>query len=345
MSKGNDLPLLLASLLVTAGLLGGGYWFLNRSNSNFLPSSSSGSPSSLESGTTGNSFAEVRNVPKGLFNYGGSTSWAPIRRDADPAIQVVWTDFKLRYTDPVQGKPGSKTGIQMLIENQLAFSQSSRAIKETEQQQAQAKNFRLKEIPVAIDGIAIAVHKSLDLPGLTVSQLADIYLGKVTNWNQVGGPDLEIVPFSRSLESGGTVEFFDENVLEKQPFAANVKIMPTTTEAIRALANQQGGIYYASAPEIVSQCSIKALPLGRKLNEWVSPYQNPPAPNAACDPQRNQLNMQAFQTGTYPITRRLFVIVKQNGQADEQAGEAYASLLLTNQGQELIAKAGFVRLR
>lgn len=42
-----------------------------------------------------------------------------------------------------------------------------------------------------------------------------------------------------------------------------------------------------------------------------------------------------------PIT---FVIVKQNGQSDEQAGEAYANLLLTDQGQELIAKAGFVRL-
>nr|WP_283159914.1 hypothetical protein [Microcystis aeruginosa] len=39
------------------------------------------------------------------------------------------------------------------------------------------------------------------------------------------------------------------------------------------------------------------------------------------------------------------VIIKQNGQLDEQAGEAYADLLLTDQGQELIEKAGFVPLR
>jgi phosphate transport system substrate-binding protein len=39
------------------------------------------------------------------------------------------------------------------------------------------------------------------------------------------------------------------------------------------------------------------------------------------------------------------VIVKQNGQNDQQAGEAYAKLLQTNQGQELITKAGFVRIR
>ncbi|MFM7354496.1 MAG: phosphate ABC transporter substrate-binding protein, partial [Microcystis aeruginosa] len=61
--------------------------------------------------------------------------------------------------------------------------------------------------------------------------------------------------------------------------------------------------------------------------------------------KRNQLNELAFQKGEYPITRRLFVIIKQNGQLDEQAGEAYANLLLTDQGQELIKKAGFVPLR
>ena len=44
------------------------------------------------------------------------------------------------------------------------------------------------------------------------------------------------------------------------------------------------------------------------------------------------------------MTRRLFVVVKQNGQIDEQAGLAYAKLLLTQEGQELISKAGFVRI-
>ncbi|GAX39809.1 periplasmic phosphate-binding protein of phosphate ABC transporter [Tolypothrix sp. NIES-4075] len=45
------------------------------------------------------------------------------------------------------------------------------------------------------------------------------------------------------------------------------------------------------------------------------------------------------------VNRRLFVIVKQNGQSDRKAGEAYANLLLTPQGQDLITKAGFVRIR
>ena len=45
------------------------------------------------------------------------------------------------------------------------------------------------------------------------------------------------------------------------------------------------------------------------------------------------------------MTRRLFVIVKQNGQEDEQAGLAYAKLLLTQEGQRLISNAGVVRIR
>lgn len=61
--------------------------------------------------------------------------------------------------------------------------------------------------------------------------------------------------------------------------------------------------------------------------------------------QRDRLNFQAFQSGDSPLTRRLFVIVKQNVQIDEQAGMAYANLLLTNQGQKLIAEAGFVPIR
>lgn len=75
------------------------------------------------------------------------------------------------------------------------------------------------------------------------------------------------------------------------------------------------------------------------------PYQQPVVSPSECPSKRNQLNSQAFRSGDYAITRNLFVIVKQNGQRDQQAGEAYANWLLTSQGQELIEKAGFVRIK
>ncbi|MBD1931513.1 MULTISPECIES: PstS family phosphate ABC transporter substrate-binding protein [Cyanophyceae] len=344
MSQKNETTVLVLALLITAGLLGGGFWwFTNRSGVNLGGKPINATNQSAQS--TVETFAQVQGVPSGLFSYGGSTTWAPIRKEVDWGIQTVWPKFVLRYTDPTSGAPGSGAGIKMLLNNQLAFAQSSRSIKDEEYQQAQQRGFTLKEIPVAIDGIAIAVNPNLNIPGLTIAQLKDIYTGKITNWQEVGGSNLSIKPYSRRIEEGGTIEFFAENVLQGQNFGANVQFIGTTTEALREVATNPGSIYYASAPEVVGQCTVKPLPLGRTSDQLVPPYQEPFVPLEQCPTQRNGLNSSAFQSGKYPITRNLFVIVKLNGQPDQQAGEAYANLLLTQQGQQLLEEAGFVRIR
>jgi phosphate transport system substrate-binding protein len=344
MSQKNEILPLLLTVMVTSALLGGiAWWLLNKTFPNLNDRSNSSSSSS--NNQISETLAAVKNVPEGLFNYGGSTTWAPIRKEVDFIIQQVWPKFRLVYTDPTAGTPGTGSGIRMLIENQLAFSQASRSLKDEEIQRAQQRGLALKEVPVAIDGIAIAVHPDLPVSGLTITQLKDIYTGKISNWRQVGGPNLAIIPYSRRKEDGGTVEFFIDQVLEKADFGDNIQYVYSTTPALRKVSQNPGGIYYASAPEVVPQCGIKTLPLGKSENKLVAPYQEPSIPSSQCPQKRNQLNELAFQKGEYPITRRLFVIVEQNGQLDEQAGEAYADLLLTDQGQELIEKAGFVPLR
>lgn len=345
MSQKNETTVLLLALLLTLGLVGGVFlWLANTSGIRLFNARNNLSQPIKQAYSE--SFAQFPEVPSGLFSYGGSTTWAPIRKEVDTAIQTVFPRFQLRYTDPTTGAPGSGSGIKMLLNNQLAFSQSSRSIKDEEHQKAQQRGFTLKEIPVAIDGIAIAVNPNLNIPGLTVAQLQDIYTGKITNWQQISGPNLPITPYSRRLEEGGTVEFFNENVLDGEKFGVNVQFIPTTTEALKEVAKNPGGLYYASAPEVVGQCSVKPLPLGRTLDKLVPPHKEPFIPLQECPQRRNQLNAAVFQNGEYPITRRLFVIVKQNGQSsDQQAGETYANLLLTEQGQDLISKTGFVRIR
>lgn len=345
MSQKNETTVLVLALLITAALIGGGFWwFTNKSGFN-LGGSSKPSSTNSSSQTPVESFAKVQNVPSGLFNYGGSTSWAPIRGDVDQAIQVARPEFKLRYVEPTGVPPSSGAGIKMLLDGQLGFAQSSRPLLESEYNGAKQRGFNLQQIPVAIDGLAVAVNPNLNIPGLTLDQLKSIYTGTTTNWKQLGGPNLPIKPYSRPNNSGGTVELFVEDILGGQGFGANVEFVPTTTQALQKLAGSPGGIYFASAPEVVPQCKIKPLPLGRKAGELVPPYQEPLVPALECPGKRNQLNIQAFQNGSYPITRNLFVIVKQNGQIEQQAGVAYANLLLTSQGQELIAKSGFVRIR
>ncbi|NEQ22114.1 MAG: PstS family phosphate ABC transporter substrate-binding protein [Microcoleus sp. SIO2G3] len=358
MAQKNDTPALIVALLITVGLIGGGLWWLrqqpggiagliNGGNNSASPTptdSPTPAPTAVTPTASGNNFSSVANVPSGLFNYGGSTSWAPIRSTIDPQMTAAFSNFQLRYTDPVSGQAGSATGIRMLLDNQLAFAQSSRSFSAQENQEAQQRGFALKAIPVAIEGIAIAVHPDLNLPGLTIEQLRGIYTGTITNWSQVGGPNLPITAFSRRVEDSGTVEFFVENVLGGTSLGASVRSIGTTTEALRAVASDRGGIYFASAPEVVGQCTVKPLAIGRQAGQFVAPYQGEIFLSPQCPGQRTQLNIDALRNN-YPLTRQLFVIVKQNGQADQQAGEAYANLLLTSQGQDLLRQAGFVPIR
>lgn len=358
MTKKNETVILVSSLAMTLALVGGVYFWISQTTDvpNVMNSGSKidnqkvgSQPTNVQQPNPGDSqtFAKISNVPSGLFRYGGSSTWAPIRAEIDSTIKAVHPQFGLTYTDPVTGTPGTDAGIRMLIDNQLVFSQASRSLKSEEYQQAQQKGFTLKEIPVAIDGIVVAVHPNLDIPGLTISQLKDIYTGKVTNWNQLGSKqNLPIVPYSRDVERG-TVEFFVKNVLGKEKLASSVQLASNTTQALRNVSKKPGGIYYASAPEIIGQCGVKPLSIGRKSDKLIPPYQEPFVPLSECPQRRNQVNTQAFQRqeNQYPITRQLFVIIKQNGQTEQQAGESYANLLLTNQGQELITKAGFVRIK
>ncbi|WP_118161957.1 substrate-binding domain-containing protein [Nostoc sphaeroides] len=286
-------------------------------------------------------------APEGTWLYGGSTSWAPVRQHVDIEIKKAHPQFELRYTDAINATPGSGTGIRMLLEGQLTFSQSSRPIADREYQQAQQRGLSLKQIPVALEGLAIAVHPTLQIPGLTLGQIKDIYTGKITNWNQVGGPNLKITAYSRRLEDGGTVEFLVDNVTGKEKLGSNVVYVYDTTDGLRKLASDRGGIYYASAPEVVPQCQIKPLAIAKQGNNFVAPYKEPLIKADQCPNQRNQLNIDAFKTGQYPITRQMFVIVKQNNNnsLEQQVGEVYANMLLTNQGQKLMNEAGFVRIR
>lgn len=316
-------------------------------------SSSFGSKEPLVEGVivrTYQDITDVPHVPNGMFNYGGSTTFAPLRKDAEPfkslgmldvvdTIELAHPVFQLRYTNPISSKPGSGTGIKMLVQGQLSFSESSRPVKTEEFDEAQRRGFRLEQIPVAIDGIAVYVNPELinqGLEGLTLTQVKDIFTGKVKNWKDLGGPDLEIIPFSRNLKAGGTVDFFSEQILEDEPLGPNVQEVEDTTMSIQNVSKTPGGIGYATASE-VDQQAIQVLPLAKSTNSsFVSP-----CADQAC----TVVNKADFVSGEYPVTRRLFVVIKRDGGLDEQAGVAYANMLLSDEGQKLIEQAGFVSIR
>lgn len=275
-------------------------------------------------------------VPAMNVKYGGSTSFAPLRNQKIlDQIQQAHPNFKLVYTEPPSGdKPGSGSGIRMLLDGQISFAQSSRSLNDKEFKRAQDRGFNLDETPVAIDGLAIYVNPKLSVSSLTKSQVRDVFTGQITNWKDVGGPDLAINPMSRNPEDGGTPEFFIENVLEKKQFAPNVKpFTRDTTESIRKVSSTIGGVGYATASEVCNQSTVKTLSIGDKGKASVAPCNG------------SQVNLPAFVQAEYPITRRLFVIIRKDGKLDEQAGVAYANLLLSDEGQMIIEQAGLAPIR
>lgn len=340
-----DVVLLIKGLIIgkvlTLVVVGGLLWWLRPRL--FV---SSGTPSNQTSSiasaaNNASSFQSISAVPIGSFKYGGSPAWAPIRQLVDAQIQNARPELQLRYVAPAERIPSSSAGIQMLLDGKLDIAQSSRPLTEAESIIAKQRGIILEQRPVALDGIAAVVNPSLQVAGLTVEQLQQIYQGKITNWQQLGGPNLPITPFSKRLEDTDAV-IFSQNQAQQQ-LGSNLEYVSSTTEALRQVSSTPGGIYYAPASAVVSQCSIKPLPLGRTADQLIAPYSQPLVPASNCPQQRNQPNTEAFKNGEYPITYNLYVITKQNQGQQQQAGEAYTKLLLSEQGQNAIKQAGFTQ--
>jgi ABC-type phosphate transport system substrate-binding protein len=284
------------------------------------------------------SMSEVQNVPSGIFNYGGALQFAALASNGmNKAINQAYPGFRLRYTEPLNEKPGSGTSIAMLFDGEVSFAQSGRPLEDDEYNRAQTRGFTIEQAPIAIDGVAIYTHPGINIPGISVEQLQSIYIGKVTNWKQLGGPDLPIKPISRDPKATTTLKMLLKG-LKGAKLGKNVQIVRDYTTSVRTTASTPGGISYGSAPSIIGQKTIRPLALAKTGSKQYVPIY-------IKGREGNEVNKAAFLDGTYPLTRRLFVIIRHDGTLDEQAGTAYANLLLTNEGQKLIEKAGFVAIR
>ncbi|MBW4619458.1 MAG: substrate-binding domain-containing protein [Cyanosarcina radialis HA8281-LM2] len=286
-------------------------------------------------------------IPEGTWQYSGSTTWEPIREQLERKIKRDRLKFQPIYMRHPTLPSGSRTGIKMLLDGEISFAQSSRPISDREYDLAAQRGVKLQQVPVAIDGIAVVVRPDLKLAGLTIQQLQAIYTGKIKNWSQVGGPDLEIIPYSRSTESG-TTEFFQENILEERNFGNNVIFVADRSEALLKVSdpNKTGGIYFASVAEIVGHCEVKPLPISRRHGSvFINLARREGNSPEKCNRHTDRIDFAVLQNGEYPLARRLFVIIEHNNPMDEQAGQTYAKLLLTNEGQQAIEKAGFLPLR
>lgn len=217
------------------------------------------------------SMKAVKNLPDGVYRYGGSTSFAPLRarvgRDpvargfgVNDAIERAHPRYRLRYVEPSAIPTGTAAGTALLLADKLDIAQSSQPLKDSEYVQARERGAVLQEVPVAVDGIAFCTHPGLRLPGLSTEQVRALLVGELGNWQQVGGPDLAVTPVLRSPDPSGTVEFVKEVVLPGKAPSRRTLYVANTTRSLRKVAATPGAIGFATSTEVCNQQRVRELP-------------------------------------------------------------------------------------
>lgn len=219
---------------------------------------------------------------------------------------------------------GSSIGINAFINGVADICAASRPMRRSEVQRAQSRGAIANEIPVAIDGLAIVVNASNPINSLTMEQLRRIYTGEVTNWSQVGGPNLPIVVFSRDSNSG-TYGFFQQNVLQNRNWGSGVRFLPSTSEIAREVARTQGGIGYGGVAYFKGKSGLKILPV---------------APRAGAEPvPPDEQNVRAKR---YPIWRYLYFYT--NGKPKGAVAD-FINWVLSPTGQQIVEQVGYYSLK
>ncbi len=289
----------------------------------------------------------LNSVPDGNFSYSGSTTWQLFRDDVEKSIENTCPQFKLSFSPRPGSGPGSGYGIESLLKGQVDFAISSRSISSEENELAKNQGTVLIAEAIAIDGISIGVNHNLPIDALTINQLRDILTGTITDWNQIGvSKSLKINVYKGKNSSVN--EILKLKVLGNNKLREDVTTIdnaPGITEAMIKVFRDQSGLILVSSAHLARQCQGKALTIGTSSTNLVSPYKKPLVSLANCTPtNRNQPNVVAFKSQTYPLTNRLFVIYNQNNLTSKQVGEAYIKLLKTAARRKLIEKAGFVAI-
>ena len=241
-------------------------------------------------------------------------------------VEATYPGYELRYTKPINGDFSSTKGIKMLVDGELSFAYNDRPLKDEEYQKAQLRNFNLKQIPIALDGVVVYGNKTNKMGQLNVSQIQQIFSGDITNWQELD-PENEDLPIVPVLVNNENLDFFGV----MGAFPPGTKFTPNYTQALRAVIRQPGAISFASGTIAKNQQLIKMFDLAdRGSKKYVSPLVG------------DKLHSKAFKSGEYPLTRRIFLVLREDETLDQRAGLLYRDFLASSKGQEKIEEAGLI---
>jgi phosphate transport system substrate-binding protein len=233
----------------------------------------------------------------------GSTSIQPF---ADKWAEVYMKLHPDRGIN-VQGG-GSSAGIQATKSGACQIGMSSRELKPEEKD--------LTETIIAWDGLAVVVHPSNSLRGLTLDQVKQVFAGDLLNWKFLGGPDRAITVVTRE-EGSGTRGAFQELVMKTTRIYRGAIVEDSNGTVREIIAHDPMSIGYISLGLVNDQ--VRALALdGVEASE------------------------ANIENGTYKLVRPFLFLT--TGEVPEPARD-FIAFVLSEEGQKLVKEEGLIPVR
>lgn len=203
---------------------------------------------------------------------------------------------------------GSGSGIQAVLDGICDIGLSSRNLKDEE------KSKGLKETVLAYDGIAIIINPDNPISDLSLSDIAKIYTGEITDWKDVGGSEGEIVLIGREAGSGTRDGF--ESITGTSEKCKYRQELTSTGDVITTVSGNPNAIGYASLASVKD--NVKAVSV-----DGVTPSEN------------------TVKDGSYKV-QRPFILVTKDGTALSETAQKFFDFATSENAVELIANAGVV---
>lgn len=294
---------------------------------------------------TANATAKTIRLDEALPAYkrttGVSGNLNSIGSDTLNNLMTLWAEgFRKQYPNvriQVEGK-GSSTAPPALIEGTAQLGPMSREMKAEEESKFEQKyGFKVSKVAVALDALAIYVHKDNPLESLTMPQVDAIFsktrkcgaLADISNWKDLGLSgalaNRPISLYGRNSASG-TYGYFKEIATCKGDFKDSVKEQPGSASVVNGIAGDLPGIGYSGIGYKTS--GVKALKLASKEGQpaYEASYEN-------------------VLSGKYPLGRQLYVyFVKHPTKPLDPLVTEFLKFVLSKEGQEVVLKDGYLPL-
>ncbi len=281
------------------------------------------------------------NLPTYHKAAGVSGNLSSVGSDTLANLMTLWTEsFKRHYPNiniQIQAA-GSSTAPPALTEGTSNMGPMSRKMKDKEVAAFEKKyGYKPTAVAVAIDALAVFVHKDNPVKGMSIKQLDAVFSAtrkcgadqEITKWKQlgltgdIGNKSIQI--FGRNSVSG-TYGYFKKKALCKGDYRNSVNEQPGSASVVQSVSTSLNGIGYSGIGYKTS--SVRALPLTKKEDGIF----------IAATPE-NAVN------GTYPLARFLYVYVnKKPGHTLPPMEREFLKMVMSKSGQEIVVKDGYIPL-